>query len=55
MLQPSALQAVELLDTSFWKCFSPLPQNESGFISFRIGMSLEGKTFAFKRELPDLK
>lgn len=43
ILQPSALQAAELLNASFWKCFLfPLPltlQNEPGFISFGIAIS----------------
>lgn len=58
-MQPSALQAAELLNASFWKCFlfppPPALQTEPGFISFGIAMSLEGKTTVFKRELPDFK
>lgn len=58
--KPPDLQAVELFSTSFWKCFLggfffPPPTVFKISLSFRIGMSLGGRTTAFKRELPDFK
>lgn len=45
-----------ILEVFWFGFFFPPPlQNESGFISFGIGMSLEGKTTTFKKQLPDFK